>query len=97
MLWKLSSLSANADAALFSALASPRMNTGPFKRGYTRHVWDVAGPGNFVNVVTTGDSVPMVADFLDALECAGVSRTVIDNATQPTTFYPFPSAAPICQ
>jgi hypothetical protein len=95
MLWSISNSATNANQSLYTALASTLMNTSPFKRGYTRHLWTLTGTG-YANVVDTKQSVPMLADFLDALDCAGFSRSTIDSATQPATYYPYPSGAPLC-
>jgi hypothetical protein len=87
--------SASGAQALYSALASPRANTAPFQREYTRHTWTTnqTGPNN---IVDTGESVPMLADFLDALDCAGFARSTIDAAMQPAIYYPYASNSPIC-
>lgn len=77
------------------ALESPQMNTAPWGRGYTRHTWQLNGT-TFTNVVDTGESKPMFADMLDALVCTGMPTSVVDAATVPNTYYPYPSAAPIC-
>jgi len=96
MLWSISSASTVGAPPLFTALASAHMNTSPWGRGYTRHTWDLDSTGHPINVIDTGSLAPAIPDFLDALNCAGVSRSVIDGATIPTTQYPYPSASPIC-
>jgi hypothetical protein len=96
MLWQLHRSSTAAPGAIGSALASPRMTGTTFKRGYTRHTWDVAANGSQYNVVNTGTSAPHFADFLDALNCAGFSRAAIDQATEPAVHYPYPSQSPLC-
>lgn len=95
MLWSLSRNT--GDAPLFAALSSPRMTVSPAKRGYTRHTWDYDDTKHLTNVVDTGEPAVCVADFFDALDCAGTSRAVIDSVTVPTSQYPYPSTAPICQ
>ena len=97
MMWRLSSPDAASRSALFAALASTRMTNPAATRGYTRHQWSYDQSFNFTNVVDTGQGVPCVADFLDALDCAGFSRSALDAATVPATRYPFPSTNPICQ
>lgn len=97
MLYLLSTSPSVGRQTVFKALASARMNTSPFPRGYTTHTWDIDAHGEAVNIVDTGRSAPFIADFLDALACAGVSRSVIDAVTVPATQYPYPSASPICQ
>ncbi len=94
-LWDLSGKGASS-GPLLAALASPRMNTSPFLRGYTRHTWTTTSPGVFVNVVDTGVSAPALPDFLDALTCAGFSRTTMDSVVLPSIYYPYPSASPLC-
>lgn len=96
MMWSLSLSGASAGDDLFQALVSPRMIDPAATRGYTRHQWEFDGAQNVVNVVDTGEPAPSFADFLDALDCAGFSRTAIDAATVPATQFPYPSASPIC-
>jgi hypothetical protein len=95
MLWKLDS-SALAAQAVFDGLKSARLTQSPYARGYTRHTWDIDAKGNISNIVDTHESAPCLADFLDALDCAGFSRTGIDAATEPATHYPYPSNTPVC-
>jgi hypothetical protein len=82
----------------FAALASARMKSAPFGRGYTRHTWSpVKGTCNKTDVATNAAwSAPMLADFLDALVCAGFPASTVDASTQPSTYYPYPSDKPIC-
>jgi hypothetical protein len=96
MLRTISTSSASASDAVFAALISTRMNTAPWGRGYTRHMWNMSGPTTFTNVVDTHESSPCFADMLDAIDCAGLPSDSIDAATQPATYYPYNSAAPIC-
>lgn len=96
MLYALWSTGTSSRSAIFTALASTRLNTLPFKRGYTEHTWTVDSNGNFTNIADTGTSVPTLPDFLDALNCAGFSRATIDTVTQPATHYAYPSAVPLC-
>jgi hypothetical protein len=96
MMWSLSNSSPGAENAVYQALASPRMTNPRATRGYTRHTWAFDGSQNFVNVVDTGESAPFFGDFLDALNCAGFSRTAISDATIPATQYPYPASTPIC-
>jgi hypothetical protein len=97
MLWELRSDSAVGTKVL-SALSTPRMNTKPFERGYTTHNWDIpSGCEPKTNVYDTGLSAPTFADYLDALRCNGVSAASVDKVTDPSTNYPYPSGAPLCQ
>ena len=96
MLWSIASSASASGQTLFTALSSPQMNGSTWGRGYTRHTWQLDNSGTPINVVDTGQPAPFVADFLDALSCAGVPRSVIDAATLPTTQYPYPSNSPIC-
>jgi hypothetical protein len=95
ILWQIRSPTTESDE-LYTALASTRMTHPPFARGYTRHVWELDANRDPINAIDTGESAPCLADFLDALNCAGFSRTIIDAATDPTTSYPYPSSAPLC-
>src|SRR5467141_702680 len=96
MLWSIATNGSVGGQLLFTAVSGPHMNTSPWGRGYTRHTWQLDNTGTPINVVDTGHPAPFLADFLDALDCAGVSRSVIDAATAPATQYPYPSASPIC-
>jgi hypothetical protein len=88
---------------LYRALAAPRMTQTTmingqalFERGYTRRQWSGGAPP-YMDVVNTGIAAPFLADFLDALNCAGYPRDRIDRATVPMTFYPYPSSTPLCR
>jgi hypothetical protein len=104
-LWSMSdqtgpALERPANAAFFAALRSHVVNRTPgstYSRGYTRHTWNLTGSGcGKINVVDTGVSRMHFADYLDALVCNGFDATRVDSATVPTTHYPYPSQAPIC-
>lgn len=97
MLWALSRSSAGASAAMYQALASSQMNTSPWGRSYTRHTWEVDDTGELVNVQDSGESAPHLADFLDALECAGFSKTAVSSACDTSTAYPYPTSSPLCR
>ena len=85
------------NSAYLGALSSMRLNSSPFARGYTRHTWNPVGSTcQDTNIVDTGQSAPMLADFLDALVCNGFATARVDAAVQPTTRYPYPSASPLC-
>ena len=100
MLWGMGADTGDAAKSLtsnksfFDAMASARLNASPFARGYTTHHW--VGSCAKSNVVDTGASAPMVADFLDALLCGGFDAARVDAATQPATRYPYSSSDPIC-
>ena len=83
--------------SFFNALASQRMMTSPFKRGYKTHKWDVDADCEAVDIRETDRSAPMFADFLDALVCGGTQAALVDAATEPAKYYPYPSSNPICQ
>ena len=99
MLWSISS--ASTSAPLYQALASPRMtsrfSSTPTPRGYTRRTWTLDPACSVLTQGDTGIPAPFVADMLDALECGGVPSSTIDNATSPSSAYPFPSASALCQ
>ena len=79
------------------ALSSTRMNSSPFGRGYTRHVWEMTGCTK-TDDTDLGSSAPMFADYLDALLCSGaVTKSQVDAATDPSVSYPFPSDATLCK
>lgn len=83
----------------FDALASPVVKKGrekPYGRGYYRHTWELASGCGKKNVVETNLPLPMLADYLDALRCEGMSAAKVDAVTKPATRYPYPSASPIC-
>lgn len=97
MMWSMRNSSASAAAAMYAALASPRMLGPTFARGYRRWWWsEIDAVGNPVGAVRTTEAAPYLADFLDAMVCSGFSRAAIDAATQPFAYYPYPSASPLC-
>jgi hypothetical protein len=87
---------------LMDALRSDRMTTPPFLRGYQQHSWDIS-PGSCTkkNVQTYNYTVPMLADYLDALACSGISTSAISSALkagQPSgAGYPYDPTAPLCK
>jgi hypothetical protein len=98
ILWNMSAVQGLGRAPLDAALTSPRMTVPPFERGYTRQVWNVdPSTCQRTNVLDTGVSTTFLADFLDQLRCSGVSASVIDTATSPSTRFPYPSGAPLCR
>lgn len=97
MLWSLRGSSTSAPTGILKALASDRLRTGPYERGYTRHRWTMAPNGELTDVKDLGTSAACLADLLDALVCTGFSTAAIDAATEPTTHYPYPSNAPKCR
>ncbi|MGC4113950.1 MAG: hypothetical protein QM765_04690 [Myxococcales bacterium] len=97
MLWTLSRSSTGASAKMYQALASTQMNSAPWSREYTRHTWEVDNSGSLVNVQDTGESAPHLADFLDALECQGFSKSSVSDACDPSSAYPYPTQSPICR
>lgn len=96
ILWELRNASASNAASLYAALQAPKMNKSPWARGYTRHTWDYSN-GQYFNVVNTGQARPFVADFFDTLMCSGFSAQTMNTANDPTTAYPYPANAPLCQ
>jgi hypothetical protein len=95
MLWALSADGGLTHDPLDVAVASPRMTVSPFARGYTAHSWTMDGCDR-TDVTDTGVSAPYLADFLDALRCAGTPKATIDAVTEPSVHYPYPSSAPLC-
>lgn len=96
MLWELREHSSGDVAAMHRAFTSSSMNQAPWRRGYTRHTWEVSGRDH-VSVVDTGVSVPFVADYFDALNCAGYSREALEYAAYPHEYYPYPVNNPLCR
>jgi hypothetical protein len=94
MMWGLSAGAALGHGPIDRALAAPRLTVPPFERGYTRHTWSIDGACNPVGVEDSGESVPMFADFLDALVCAGASPSAVLGAVGR---YPYPASAPLCR
>ncbi len=84
---------ANANGVMFNALKSTRMKQPPFARGYTKHTWAGFACQN-PQVTTTEVSVPMIADYLDAVRCGGYSAANVQNAIGD---YPYPVNTPICK
>nr|MBK7066952.1 hypothetical protein [Deltaproteobacteria bacterium] len=98
MLWTLRNSSLSASGQMYAALASTRMRGPSFARGYRAWSWSSYDPatGNPVGAIRTTTPAPYLADFLDALNCNGFSRSALDAATQPTLFFPYPSASALC-
>ncbi len=96
MVWGLASHPDIGAMAVTRAIGSHRMTERPFARGYTRHSWTMDGCTQTASV-DSGESVPMVADFLDALVCAGAPPSAVDAVIQPSTFYPYSSSTPLCE
>jgi hypothetical protein len=95
MLWSLAQpTSAGADATL-QGLRQPSISGSEFRRGYTRHVWDMNNCRRS-SYLDTGESAPMFADYLDGLACDNVPAAAIDDATNPEQSYPYPSQEPLC-
>jgi hypothetical protein len=94
MLWQSSGVVSRA--ALWDALASPRMTSGPFERGYTRRVWtDPLRPESYTD---TGVSAMHLADYFDALRCEeALDAETLDLITEPLIHYPYPSRSPLCR
>ena len=84
--------------SLIDAVASPRMTTVPFLRGYLRRAWDGLDENGWpLPAWSTDQSAPHLADFLDALQCEGLATAAqIDAQTEPAAHYPYPSQAPLC-
>ncbi len=86
-----------ANQVIMDALQSSRMTVPPFARGYTTHTFDLdttVDPPVYKNVQDTGVSAPMLADYLDALECLGVPQAAVQADLDQ---YPYPFASPICK
>ena len=86
-----------ANQVIMDALQSSRMTAPPYARGYTTHTFDLdttVDPPVYKNVQDTGVSAPMLADYLDALECLGVTQAAVQADLDQ---YPYPFASPICK
>jgi hypothetical protein len=92
ILWPLSDGGAQP---IYTALASDRMRRPPFGRCYVRHSFELdRGTGTYRDVCAyPSQPAPILADELDALNCAGISRTRIRDAVGS---YPYPVDAPWC-
>ncbi len=96
-LWRLDGGDGDGLGAAMRALASPRMTTAPFLRGYTQRTWDPQPGESPIPYESTRVSAPFLADFFDAMLCDGLaSRAQIDAVTEPSTRFPYPSNAPLC-
>ncbi len=97
MMWGLRGAAGENSPAMYRALASARMQGPTFARGYTVHRWTrLDSLGDPIDAVRTSTPAPHFADFLDALVCNGFRPSTVDAVTQPTRFYPYPSASPRC-
>lgn len=90
ILWRLRGTDA---APLYRALASDRATRAPFGGCYQRHQW--TGVGSMATrICNTTESVPMLADFLDALNCASFDRNQLRMAIGD---YPYAVESPFCR
>jgi hypothetical protein len=82
--------------ALLEVLGSPRLSEPPFERGYTERRWtDAERPEDYQD---TRLSHVMLADYFDALRCTGaISAVLLDQVTEPSTHFPYPSESPRCR
>lgn len=101
LLWRLSRGTRGA-GPIYQAMSAPRArlptSTGAWERGYNRISWRTNARGiDESTVFRTSDPAPMFADFLDALRCNGFPATDLDGVLVPSTYYPYPSANPLCR
>jgi hypothetical protein len=81
---------------VLDAVASERMRVAPFARGYTRRIWSSAKYPNVFD--TTEQSLPCLADYLDALLCSGaLAGEQLTEIVEPRSYYPYPSESPLCR
>ncbi|MFH0903153.1 MAG: hypothetical protein V2A73_21200, partial [Pseudomonadota bacterium] len=97
MLWNMSWEQGIGREPLDRALASDRMTVPPFARGYATHRWQVGSECKAYDVADTGLSAPVLPDFLDALVCGGQDSSVIAEATEPYSYYPYTGRDPLCR
>ncbi|MEI7893054.1 MAG: hypothetical protein WCI05_08180, partial [Myxococcales bacterium] len=72
--------------------------TSGFERRYfTRNGTLNRGNCEWTGIEATTNAAPTFADALDAMACAGLAASRIDTATVPATYYPYPSASPLCR
>jgi hypothetical protein len=94
MLWQTSGVVPRS--VLWDTLASPRMTTAPFERGYARRVWE--DPRRPELYADTGVSAMHLADYFDALRCTeAIDAESLDLITEPLLHYPYPSRSPLCR
>ncbi len=95
-LLRATQLAIGSKQPMLTALATERMREGPFERGYTLRTWsDPSDPSIYM---TSGESIPYLADFFDALRCDdAISAEALDLVTVPATHYPYPSQTPLCR
>ncbi len=97
MMWGLRGATGENSPAMYRALASGHMQGPTFARGYRAWEWSrIDGMGTPLGAVRSSRPAPHFADFLDALVCNGFRPSTVDAVTQPTRFYPYPSASPRC-
>jgi hypothetical protein len=108
VLWSLASKPEGAGEFLSSstflldALTSPRMTQSVSSRGYKRHSWGAVHENCTRDaVVEHSETAPMIADYLDALTCAGTDPSAILDALQAGQGsgegYPYDPSSPLCQ
>jgi hypothetical protein len=94
ILWGLYAAGATFED-LFDAMASEALQGPEFGREYTSTSWTMSRCVAS-NLEETGLASPILADYLDALVCNGVSGAIVDAATEPASHYPYPSSSPRC-
>lgn len=108
ILWNLATKPASAqeylstNLPLLNALRSTRMTQPPFARGYQQSTWDASQTDcSKENIKSYSNSIPMLADYLDALVCNGFPKTTISNALKTGQGagqgYPYDPNFPFCQ
>jgi hypothetical protein len=95
MLWGLALDPGVGRDNTLAGLQTENVTLPSFKRGYTRHLWDMQDCTR-VGYYNTGETSPMFADYLDGLVCGGMPPASIDAATNPNQAYPYPSGKPLC-
>jgi hypothetical protein len=82
---------------VLDALASARLTMPPFERGYLKRAWgDPMHPEIYEE--RPDEPLPFLPDFFDALLCQNaLTAQQLDAITIPATYYPYPSASPLCR
>lgn len=100
--WKLTSPPSSSTSSriesntrLFRALSSSRMSSAPYARSYKRHSWSLGSGCSKTDVYEYWNTVPMFADFLDALLCSGEATNAEVDAATPS--YPYSPLGKLCK
>jgi len=97
ILWELATSAGVGWSAMIGALSSPRGLHSPPQRGYSAKSWSLGASCQVLGATDTSMSSAVLADFLDALRCSGISASALEQGLASATGYPYDVASPLCE